>query len=402
MTDHAEPREPETAAEDAHLLQRRGLLAGGAVAAAAAVAALATAQRADAAHDTGVTYDTQTAMHVDVTNTTAGSTRISSDISGTAAFVALNNYPVGISRPDGMLGRTSYITSNCAGVAGACEAASGGLGVMGTAKASDGTGVYGYAGSSVPSTVAPAGTGVYGSGPNYGMYAVARAAAGVGVHGESTAGVAVQGTATGGNAVEGTSNTGSGIKGQSTAANGVHGISAAGTGVRGETTSGVGVLGTADATGIAGKFVGRTVVEGALATAALDASGPVHLANTLDVTGQATVAGLNITGAATVAGLNVAGPATFVGEVTLPAAAKLDKLALPKTSGIVTLGKAAASVAVANAPVAAGTLVVATLQKHVKGLWIEAAVPAIAGKKISIHFNKRAPKGTKVAWMLVN
>ena len=79
-------------------------------------------------------------MHVDVTNTTAGSTRISSDTSGTAAFVALNNYPVGISRPDGMLGRTSYTTSNAAGVAGTNESAAGGIGVMGAAKAADGDG----------------------------------------------------------------------------------------------------------------------------------------------------------------------------------------------------------------------------------------------------------------------
>ena len=100
-----------------------------------------------------------------MTNTTAGSTRISSNISGSAAFVALNNYPVGISRPDGMLGRTMYTTSNCAGVAGTCEAASGGIGVMGAAKGADGVGVYGFAGSVVPSQLGPAGTGVFGKGP---------------------------------------------------------------------------------------------------------------------------------------------------------------------------------------------------------------------------------------------
>ena len=62
-------------------------------------------------------------MHTDVVNTTSSSTRISNNISGTATFVVLNDYPVGISRPDAILGRTSYTTSNCAGVAGACEAA---------------------------------------------------------------------------------------------------------------------------------------------------------------------------------------------------------------------------------------------------------------------------------------
>lgn len=391
MTDHAEPLEPETTTAAPSPIQRKALLAGGAAAAAAAVVGLATTDRADAGHNTDIAYDTQTVMHVDVTNTTAGSTRVSSNISGTAAFVALNNYTVGISRPDGMLGRTAYTTSNCAGVAGSCEALSGGLGVLGTSRAEDGTGVYGYAGSVVPSTVAPDGTGVYGSGLNYGLYALARGATGVGVRGESGTGIGVQGSSASGSAIDGTSATGSGVVGKSTAASGVHGTSATGTGVRGETTSGVGVLGTADAAGIAGRFVGRTVVEGALAAGTVDASGAARLAGTLDVTGQTSLAGLN-----------VAGPATFAGAVTLPPEAKLEKLALPKTSGVVTLGKAAASVVVPKAPVAAGTLVVATLQKHVKGLWIEAAVPAVAGKKITIHFNKRAPKGTKVAWMLVN
>jgi hypothetical protein len=371
MTDHAEPLEPEAAPQDGRLLQRRGLLAGGAAAAAAAVVALATAERADAGHDGVAAYSADTAMHLDVTNSTAGSTRISSNVATTAAFVGLNNYPVGIARADGILGRTAYITSNCAGVAGSCEAASGGIGVMGTSHAEDGTGVYGFAGSSVPSVVAPGGTGVYGSGPVYGMFA--RTTAGVGVHGESGTSVGLQGSSTSGTGVDGSSSSGTGVKGTSAAANGVHGLSSAGTGVRGETTSGVGVLGTADTAGIAGRFVGHTVVEGAL-----DA------------------------GATQLASLNVTGPTTFAGAVDLGAAARLDKLALPKTSGVATLAKAGASVSIPNAPVVAGTLVLATLQKRVKGLWIEAAVPAVATRRITIHFNKKAPKGTKVAWMLVN
>jgi hypothetical protein len=44
----------------------------------------------------------------------------------------------------------------------------------------------------------------------------------------------------------------------------VHGESGSGSGVEGTTASGVGVLGVAGAGGIAGRFVGRTVVEGAL------------------------------------------------------------------------------------------------------------------------------------------
>jgi hypothetical protein len=214
-------------------VDRRHLLTGAAALAGAAVAKLAGPESADAGHNTAVAYNTETVMHTDVTNTTAGSTRISSNHSGTAAFVALNNYPVGISRPDGMLGRTMYTTSNCAGVAGTCEAASGGNGVMGAAKAPNGVGVYGYAGSVVPSEVpSPGGIGVYGRGANQGV--LGRANDGAGVQGEAT--------------------TGTGVVGQATE----------GTGVEGTTATGAGVVGRATGNGVAARFVGRTVVQGNL------------------------------------------------------------------------------------------------------------------------------------------
>jgi hypothetical protein len=179
-----EQHDPEAAVERS--LDRRSVVTAAAAAlGGAALAKLTAADDAQASHNTNIAYDSQTVIHTDVTNTGAGSTRISSNISGTAAFVALNNYPVGISRPDGMLGRTAYTTSNAAGVAGSCEAATGGIGVLGTADAADGVGVYGFAGSNVPSTVGPAGTGVYGAGPNRG------------VSGESANGVGVQGVSTG-------------------------------------------------------------------------------------------------------------------------------------------------------------------------------------------------------------
>lgn len=262
---------------------RRALLTGAAALAGGGLAKLAAPDSAAAGHNTDIAYDTQTVMHVDVTNTTAGSTRISSDISGTAAFVALNDYPVGISRPDGMLGRTSYTTSNCAGVAGASQAAAGGIGVLGTSLAADGTGVYGYAGSVVPSEVTPGGIGVYGSGPDHGMLGRGRGT-GIGVEGEATAGTGVHGESTSGTGVQGQSATGPGVHGESASGTGVEGRGAAfgvdgraqatgtgvfgscdaGVGTQGTTASGVGVLGVAGANGIAGRFVGRTVVEGSL------------------------------------------------------------------------------------------------------------------------------------------
>jgi hypothetical protein len=138
--------------------------------------------------------------------------------------------------------------------------------------------------------------------------------------------------------------------------NGVVGRCDAGTAVRGEATTGVGVLGTAGPTGIAGRFVGRTVVEGVIESQGLAAIGAV----------------------------------------------RANKLVCPKTSGIATLSRAASSITIPNLPVSPVSLALATLQKRVKGLHVEAAVPSASGKKVTIYFNKRAPKGTKVSWMLVN
>ena len=433
MDDNAEPLQPQptdaAAAYDA--LDRRAiLLAGGAALAGAAAAALARAERADAAHNTDIAYDTQTVMHVDVTNTTAGSTRISSDISSTAAFVALNDYPVGISRPDGMLGRTSYTTSNAAGVAGTNESAAGGIGVMGAAKAADGAGVFGVAGTVVPSEIATAGTGVFGRGPSNGV--TGKSTNGTGVRGESTSGPGVLGQGTAGNGVEGVSTNANGVLGTSDAAAGVrglgtsaaavgvHGVSASGTGLRGETTGGVGVLGVAGTGGVAGKFVGPAVVEGSLAASAVNVAGAAKVGSTLEVAGASTLAALtakgaieaagpvhlastlDVTGRAAVSALQVDGAAHFAGPVTFGQAQAIGQLKLPQTSGVVTLKRAAASISVPNVELGTGTLVLATIQTLRKGLVIAAAVPSPKTKKITIHFNKRAPKGTKVAWMLVN
>lgn len=256
-------------------LARRGLVMGGVALAGAAVAGVATAEPAVAGHNTNIAYDSQTVVHTDVTNTTAGSTRISSNVSGTAAFVALNNYPVGISRPDGMLGRTMYTTSNCAGVAGTCEAASGGIGVLGTAKATDGVGVYAYTGSVVPSEPGPPGAAVFASGTTVGIAAVAR-----------------------------------------------------------------------DADGVAGQFQGDVTVDGTLGVEALQVA--------------------------------------------------------PAASGIATTTKAAKTHQLTAVALNPTSFVIATMQAPKKGVYVAAAVPHPADGTVTIHFNQKAPKGTKVGWLVVN
>jgi hypothetical protein len=232
------------------LTKRRGLLAGAAALVGSGLTAL-TQRSASAGHNTNIAYDSQTTMHLDVTNTTAGSTRISSNISGTAAFVALNNYPVGISRPDGMLGRTKYTTSNCAGVAGTCENATRGIGVMGAAKSATGVGVYGFAGSVVPSTLGPDGTGVYGNGPSFGLFGTSTN--GVGARGTSQNSVAVYGESNANFGCYGHSNGSIGVVGEAVNGEGVYGVSTNNVGVRGDASTGAGVLGLSNIIGVQGQ-----------------------------------------------------------------------------------------------------------------------------------------------------
>lgn len=311
-------------------LDRRAVLAGGALAVGATAAALLRPDQAEAAHNTDIVYSSQTVVHADVTNTTTGSTRVSSNVAGTAAFVALNNYPVGISRPDGLLGRTAYTTSNAAGTAGSCEADAGGIGVLGTAKAADGTGVYGFAGSVVPSENSGGGVGVFGRGPT------------TGVLGRSTGGV----------------------------------------GVRGETATGDAIYGSASGNGLAARLVGPARVEGPL-----------------DVTGEAAVGSVAATGAVTAASATVAGAAKAA-TLAVSGAATLGALALPQRSGVVTIKKGRAQVTV-PVPIGAQSLALATLQRRVRGLHVEAAVPSAAKDRVVISLNRKAPRAVKVAWLVL-
>jgi hypothetical protein len=300
----------EAQATEHNPMARRLLMFGGAAAAGSAIAAVASSGPASAGHNTVIPYDSQSAMHVDVTNTTAGSTRISSNISGTAAFVALNDYPTGISRPDGMLGRTAYTTSNAAGVAGASESAARGIGVLGTAKSVTGTGVYAYAGSVVPSTQSPDGTGLYASGPANGVVAIARDA------------------------------------------------------------GGVALMANAPTDGRAAVLNGRTEVNGPLATqdvSATSLSAPAVSATTVSATTVTVAAGLR----------------------------------LSRTAGRATVTGKRRSIHVSDVPVTASSVVVATLQKAKKGVYVAAATPA-SGNRIKISFNKKVPSGTVVGWVVVN
>jgi hypothetical protein len=63
-------------ARGTEVLKRRGLLAGVAALVGGGLARLSAAERTEAAHDLNIVYDPETVVHVDVTNTTTGTTAI--------------------------------------------------------------------------------------------------------------------------------------------------------------------------------------------------------------------------------------------------------------------------------------------------------------------------------------
>jgi hypothetical protein len=205
---------------------------------------------------------------------------------------------------------------------------------------------------------------------------------GIGVHGS---------VAVGGTGVHGNADTGEGVYGQSgtTASslvpvrNGVHGItdSAEGYGLVGENVAGgTAVIGIGGDFGVIGSSnVGRGV-EG---VSGGDAA--VHGANSgagNGVHGDAPAGtGVLATGATA---LKVHGPAVF------------------SRSGTLTIRAGRSSAVKTGVALTSASLVLATLQQDLAGVWIRSAVPDVAASSFTVHLSKAVPAPTKVAWFIVN
>jgi hypothetical protein len=71
-------------------------------------------------------------------------------------------------------------------------------------------------------------------------------------------------------------------------------------------------------------------------------------------------------------------------------------------SGKLSVASGAISVTKTGVALTAASLVLATIQGHVAGLDIEAAVANVSGSSFTVYFNKAAPAATTVAWFVVN
>jgi hypothetical protein len=71
-------------------------------------------------------------------------------------------------------------------------------------------------------------------------------------------------------------------------------------------------------------------------------------------------------------------------------------------SGLVPIRPGRSSAVHTVVQLSKATLVLATIQDDLDGVWVRSAVPDPAGQKFTVHLNKAAPTHVKVAWFLVN
>jgi hypothetical protein len=71
-------------------------------------------------------------------------------------------------------------------------------------------------------------------------------------------------------------------------------------------------------------------------------------------------------------------------------------------SGILTVAARSSKVTKTRVALTAGSLVLATLQQDVPGVWVRSPVPNVAGHSFTMHLSKAVPVKTKIAWFVVN
>jgi hypothetical protein len=71
-------------------------------------------------------------------------------------------------------------------------------------------------------------------------------------------------------------------------------------------------------------------------------------------------------------------------------------------SGTLTIKAGASAVTLTGVALTAASLILATLQNNVPGVYVQSAVPDVSKGSFTIHLSKAVPTGTTVAWFIVN
>lgn len=254
---------------------------------------------------------------------------------------------------DGVFGTTQALGRS--GVYGLNDGG-GGWGVVGRSNADQKAGVWG---DNVSTS----------NGGNNGVFGSSHGSLASGVYGENLAGgFGVAGRANGTRAAVLGDNTGAGDGIEAVAvASGKSAIFAHhihannGWGVFGLSENGTGIYGQGTANGVEGKSVGAA---GAGVLAQNTGGGPALVA---------------------------VGPSTLAGKINAPA-----------RSGKVVVPAGSATVTKTGVPLTAQSLVMATVQQNVPGIYLRAAVPNPAASSFTIYLSGNAPTATTIAWFVVN
>jgi hypothetical protein len=83
-------------------------------------------------------------------------------------------------------------------------------------------------------------------------------------------------------------------------------------------------------------------------------------------------------------------------------ALQVDGRAAFKWSGRLTIPAGSKAATQLDVPLTANSMILATLQQRRGGVSIEAAVPDPAGRRFTIHLNKRVSEDTTVGWFVLN
>jgi len=104
------------------------------------------------------------------------------------------------------------------------------------------------------------------------------------------------------------------------------------------------------------------------------------------IAGAAAAAGVGVLAENTAGGpaLKAAGPAVF------------------SRSGILTVAAGKSSGTVTGVALSAASLVLATVQQNLSGVYVRCAVPNVAGSSFTINLSKAVTASAKVAWFVVN
>ena len=71
-------------------------------------------------------------------------------------------------------------------------------------------------------------------------------------------------------------------------------------------------------------------------------------------------------------------------------------------SGLLTIAAGSSSGTVTGIVLSAASLVLATVQQDLPGVWVRSAVPDAAGDSLTINLTTTVPVATSVGWFVVN